>query len=54
MEEKAMDVQRFITKLDSYYMVNDLDSAERLIEAWTNDAEEEGDKKKLQIGRAHV
>ena len=47
MEEKAMDVQRFITKLDSYYMVNDLGSADKLIDTWAKDAEEAGDKRAL-------
>ena len=47
MEEKAMDIKRFITKLDSYYMVNDLESADKLIDVWVKEAEEAGDKRSL-------
>ena len=42
-----MDVQRFITKLDGYFMTDDLTSADKLISAWEADAKAEGDKRAL-------
>ena len=43
----ALDVKRFIAKLDGYFMTDDLNSADKLISAWEADAEAEGDKRAL-------
>ena len=44
---KNIDIQRFISKLDSCFMTNDLAAADGLIDAWRKDAVAAGDKRAL-------
>ena len=44
---KTVDVKRFISKLDGYFMVDDLSSADKLIADWAAEARLSGDDRGL-------